>query len=134
MLDIDEQLSAMVQGAIESGCLLSVQPRAVSELLHQARTWKDEAEKQRAEVERLRAEVSIRGPEGTDWISTDDRLPAEDGHYLVWVPEWEGYGNIAHADMCWWGGHGWHMGCLPSVEDGAPVSHWATITVPKEDK
>jgi len=54
MLDIDEQLSAMVQGAIESGCLLSVQPRAVSELLHQARTWKDEAEKQRAEVERLR--------------------------------------------------------------------------------
>lgn len=83
---------------------------------------------------RLRAEVSIRGPEGTDWISTDDRLPAEDGYYLVWVPEWEGYGNIAHADMCWWGGHGWHMGCLPSVEDGAPVSHWATITVPKEDK
>ena len=56
-MDIDEQLSAMAQGAIESGCLLSVQPRAVSELLHQARTWKDEAEKQRAEVERLRVEL-----------------------------------------------------------------------------
>lgn len=56
MLDIDEQLSAMVQGAIESGCLLSVQPRVISELLYQARAWKDEAEKQRAEVERLREE------------------------------------------------------------------------------
>lgn len=57
MLDIDEQLSAMVQGAIESGCLLSVQPRVISELLYQARAWKDEAEKQRAEVERLRVEL-----------------------------------------------------------------------------
>lgn len=65
------------------------------------------------------------------WVSAEDRPPPEPGHYLVWVPEWSGYGNVAHADICWWSGRAWELGAFPSVEDGAPVSHWAVIGPPR---
>lgn len=64
------------------------------------------------------------------WADMTLKEPPEPGHYLVWVPVWEGYGNVAHADVCWWSGQAWELGAFPSVEDGAPVSHWAVIGPP----
>ena len=66
------------------------------------------------------------------WISVEDRLPDTDDYYLVWVPEWDEYGNVAHPDICWWSksAQAWNYGYFASVEDGAPVSHWMLPEAP----
>lgn len=80
-------------------------------------------------------EYESRLEQAISWVSCGERLPPKkDAYYFVWVPEWDGYGNIAHADMCWWDGHHFSLGCLPSVEDGAFVSHWAEIVDPESTK
>ncbi len=67
------------------------------------------------------------------WIEfSEHSLPKPDDYYFVWIPEWEGYGNEAHGDTCFWDGKCWQFGNFPSVEDGAPVSHWATIEPPNK--
>ena len=79
--------------------------------------------------ERDRLQIDVARLEG--WVNVAERRPPKKNrYYFVWVPEWEGYGNVAHADMCWWNGSGWSMGCLASVEDGAFVSHWMEIVPP----
>jgi hypothetical protein len=59
------------------------------------------------------------------WVSSDDKLPENCGFYFVWVPEWED--NIAHGDIAYWNGSKWSDGNFPSIDDGAPVSHWMRI-------
>ncbi len=61
------------------------------------------------------------------WISVEDKLPPVTGHYLVWVPEWEGYGNYPTVDICYWSRGAFTMGVFASVDDGAPVTHWMEL-------
>ena len=66
------------------------------------------------------------------WISMSEATPPEAGYYFVWVPIWDGYGNDGHADICFWNdkSQSFEDGHFPSVEDGAPVSHWRLILEP----
>jgi len=66
-----------------------------------------------------------------DRIEAEKKSPPENEFYFVWIPEWDGYGNVAHGDVAFWDGAYWSEGNFPSIEDGAPVSHWAYITDPQ---
>lgn len=60
-------------------------------------------------------------------IPLTDHQPKAKGYYLVWVPTWEGYDNKPHYDYCYWDGEAFSDGVFPSVDDGAPVTHWVAL-------
>lgn len=69
-----------------------------------------------------------------NWISCEDRLPTEEKYYLVWIPEWEGYGNAAGPDLAFFEDGEWAgLNAFPFVEDGAPISHWCEIEPPQNE-